>query len=159
MTESAHARTGRRPARLATASVFAAATLVGCVASPATQGDHTDQPADRPAARLELSLSPGADVPAGEVSANTVTLTCSPDGGTHPTPQAACNSLRQVGGDFASLPWIPDLNCTDQYDPYTGRATGYWSQHPGDPVHDVDYTKTFGNQCNASVGTDRVFAF
>jgi hypothetical protein len=109
-----------------------------------------------PLARLEVSLTPLASPTPGR---DTVTLTCGPDGGTHPTPKAACDSLRRVGGNFNRLPNVPGGGCPAIFDPHLARATGYWQQSPTGPVIVVDYSETFGNRCRAAIGTDNVFRF
>lgn len=153
--------TGRRRrlgTRLALASVFTATVLAGPAAgsSAADDGSHDLSPI-RPLAELELSLTPNAVVSADE-SAYKVTLTCTPDGGTHPDPKAACDSLRAVGGNFKRLPSTTDF-CPLVYDPHTARATGSWQSSPMGPTLLVDYEETFSNRCFAAVGTDNVFNF
>lgn len=80
-----------------------------------------------------------------------VLLTCSPDGGTHPSPTEACESLRAVGGQFARLPTVPDMFCPMIYDPVRVEAFGRWGGRW------VSYSEVFGNRCEAAVGTDMVF--
>jgi hypothetical protein len=140
------------PTRTAAVSVSVTALLLvaaACV-TPPKPGPGSD---GEPLATLELTNPAGA----------TVTLTCGPDGGTHPNPKAACDALRAVGGDFERLVWDlvrPDVACIDLYDPVYARATGSWQSGPGDgPTFDVDYSKEFGNSCYASLYSNVVFDF
>lgn len=106
---------------------------------------------DEPLADLELSY-PGR---------GKVTLTCTPDGGSHPHPEAACDALRAVGGDFEKLvfTWKPGISCIDIYDPVYARATGSWQSSPEGPTFLVDYSKEFSNSCYASRYDNVVFRF
>lgn len=81
-----------------------------------------------------------------------VTLQCEPTGGTHPTPQAACDSLLAVNGNFAKLPHI-FAACPDYWDPVTVTVTGTWRTQP------VTYSQTYSNDCAAGVLSDNVFRF
>lgn len=145
---------GRRgPGRLAVASVamavilFATAACANPPAPPGTGGGPTEEPL----AELELE-HPGR---------GKATLTCTPDGGTHPDPTAACNALRKVGGDFEKLTWTwpSDMACIQIYDPVWARATGRWQSSPEGPTHDVDHTKEFSNSCFATWYSNVVFDF
>lgn len=51
----------------------------------------------------------------GNGSTQTLTLTCTPEGGTHPDPEAACEALTQAGGAGAFAPTPQDRACTDQW--------------------------------------------
>lgn len=142
--------------RLAAAAVAAAALSVGLAATPSAADDDfaaERKPDDNAVAYLQLSVTGSSMNPGG-----TVSLTCSPDGdgGTHADPQAACDSLRAVGGDFTALPTVPDVACIDLYDPVTVSAEGLWVGGDGVPQF-VDYSEEFGNHCYAIVGTDMVF--
>lgn len=81
-----------------------------------------------------------------------VTLRCHPAGGSHPDSAEACESLTEVGGYFEHLPDTGEP-CTLEYRPVVVSAQGNWFKRP------VDYSETFGNLCQAKVGTDRVFDF
>jgi hypothetical protein len=85
--------------------------------------------------------------------ANVVTLTCNPDGGTHPHPARACSSLRDAGGDFKRLPPDSTTACTFVYQPVQAYATGHWRGRP------VAFTHTYGNRCSAGVESGHVFDF
>jgi len=82
-----------------------------------------------------------------------VTLQCEPTGGTHPTPEDACTKLSAVYGQFALLPRAPGYGCGAVWMPVTITVTGTWRLAP------VYFTKTYGNECEAAVGSDFVFTF
>jgi len=82
-----------------------------------------------------------------------VTLECDPAGGTHPTPDAACASIAAVNGQFGQLPSVPGGFCTADFAPVTVTVTGNWQSQP------VIFTKTYTNDCGASVGSNFVFRF
>lgn len=138
----------RRTARWLVVTALAAAALV--VALPAASSAETASPA----AQVKLTISGGTSMPTEPV---TVLLTCDPDGGDHPTPDAACESLRAVDGNFKELP-DQSGNCTAEVDPRTVTAVGYWTDVDGE-VQLVDYEETFVNRCAARLGTDGVFNF
>ncbi|WJV47641.1 SSI family serine proteinase inhibitor [Streptomyces flavofungini] len=100
-------------------------------------GGHT---VDRPAAhRLTVTVS-GAGAGDG-----TYTLECAPTGGTHPSPDTACERLDQLAAEGAN-PFEPvprDALCTQQYGgPETARVRGDWH---GRPV-DATFSRTDGCQ-------------
>jgi len=77
----------------------------GCGAS---DGDAAGDEGAEPAPRTELTITfwpEGRQGPAQEA-----TLTCDPDGGTHPFAAPACDALRARPGALESLP--PDSICT-----------------------------------------------
>jgi hypothetical protein len=82
-----------------------------------------------------------------------VTLTCDPDGGTHPDPTTACNSLRDAGGDFKRLRPDSTIFCTFVYDPVQAYAIGQWRSRS------VTFNHTYGNRCSAAVESGHVFDF
>ncbi|MFD0416603.1 SSI family serine proteinase inhibitor [Streptomyces sp. NPDC127108] len=100
-------------------------------------GGHT---VDRPAAdRLTVSVS---EAGAGN---GTYTLECAPAGGTHPSPDDACERLDQLAAEgvnpFMEVP--RDAACTQQYGgPETARVQGTWQ---GRPV-DTTFSRTDGCQ-------------
>ncbi|MFF3075322.1 SSI family serine proteinase inhibitor [Kitasatospora sp. NPDC057936] len=53
-----------------------------------------------------------------------MTLTCDPDGGSHPRPIEACSQLWSVNGDPAKLNVSPNATCIPEYDPLTAKITG-----------------------------------
>ena len=65
------------------------------------------------------------------------TLSCVPDRGGHPTPKAACDRLRSIGGDLEKIRW-PSRPCVQNYDPRQVRIVGRWD---GEDVNfKQDYT-------------------
>jgi hypothetical protein len=103
----------------------------------------------RPATDLTLVLHAGQSA-AGPVLTE-VTLICDPAGGTHPRARAACESLNKVDGDFAKLPPVAGVACTDIFAPVTAEAKG---QYRGRPVR---FDHTYSNRCEAQRRTDDVF--
>lgn len=101
--------------------------LVVAAASPAL-ADH------RPRATLKITITVGQATP------QTVKLTCNRDGGTHPTPRAACRVLRGVHGNPARLTGAGAV-CTREFNPHTVTVKGKWRGHR------VDFTKTYSNKC------------
>src|SRR5215471_7062679 len=61
-----------------------------------------------PRSHLVLSIYRGETADAGALLAR-VTLTCNPDGGTHPHPDQACDALRSVHGHIENLPGDPGV--------------------------------------------------
>jgi hypothetical protein len=82
-----------------------------------------------------------------------VKLTCNPDGGTHPNPTTACNSLRAASGDFNRLPPDPTVSCLFVYEPVQAYASGQWRGRA------VTFAHTYGNACEAAVESGHVFDF
>lgn len=144
------------------AAVAAAALLLG--ATPALGDDGAAGAEHRPAASLTMTMTAGILASAAE-SSGQVLLECGPDGGTHPDPEGACDSLRAVNGEFDELPPIPGMMCIDVYDPVSVTVEGYWAQHS--PEHpgligqprDVDFQEGYSNRCQAAVQSDGVFDF
>ncbi|TNC19969.1 hypothetical protein FG385_31830 [Amycolatopsis alkalitolerans] len=81
-----------------------------------------------------------------------VTLECSPPGGTHPHAESACRTLTAVHGDFGKLPTKQRL-CPMIYAPVTATALGHWHARP------VVFHQTYPNRCVASAQTANVFDF
>lgn len=108
-------------------------------------------PGLRPATDLTLALHAGQSA-AGPMLAE-VTLRCDPASGTHPRARAACESLREVDGDFAELPPVAGVACTDIFAPVTAEAKGEYRGRP------VRFVHTYGNRCEAQRSTDDVFMF
>lgn len=81
------------------------------------------------------------------------TLTCRPDGGTHPRSRAVCSAVRAVDGDLTRLPSDPAASCVLIHQPVRAEARGYWNHRA------VHYTRTFPNRCVAAVDTAYLFAF
>lgn len=127
------------------AATAASATALPAAAAP---GPNTTVPLTS----LVMTKSP-ALATSGNASASRVTLTCEPTGGTHPTAQAACDSLIAVNGDFGKLPPVRGVACITLWDPVTVRVTGTWRMQP------VSFTETYSNDCVAAVMSDNVFRF
>lgn len=120
--------------------------------------DAVDSPQRPPTASLVLTITPEIDSPvvSHEVQrpqARRVTLTCGPDGGSHPAPEKACEALRRVGGSFEELPSIPNVFCPAVWNPVRVTATGHWGNRR------IAYEETFSNSCEAAVETSGVFSF
>lgn len=87
-----------------------------------------------PRANLKIVIAPqGAPT-------QSVTLTCGPAGGTHPTPRAACRVLRQVHGDPSKLT-SDGAVCTKEYQPHTVAVIGRWHGRR------IAYLTMFNNAC------------
>ncbi|MEW2621751.1 SSI family serine proteinase inhibitor [Streptomyces sp. NPDC048106] len=99
-----------------------------------------------------LTLTKTGTSGAGPVNKQ-VTLQCEPTGGTHPTAQDACTQLIAVDGQFALIPRASGYGCGGDWAPITVTVTGTWRRQP------VYFTKTYGNDCEASVGSSFVFRF
>lgn len=54
------------------------------------------------------------------------TLTCGPDGGTHPYAKEACAEIDAARGDIAAVPPLPNHGCLDVWDPVLIGVTGKW---------------------------------
>lgn len=85
-------------------------------------------------------------------SAKTVTLTCSPTGGTHPNPDEACTSVAQAAGNFEHLP-DKDQACTLIYAPVAAEATGTYRGKT------VNFNTSYPNACVADARSGGVFGF
>lgn len=88
-----------------------------------------------------------------KVVTKTATLACDPDGGSHPTPTAACDRLREVNGDFSKLRPRPGTICPAVYSPVTVTASGTWRGKT------VSFKKTYGNRCELDAATKPIFGF
>ncbi|NKE63238.1 hypothetical protein FXN61_43550 [Lentzea sp. PSKA42] len=122
--------------RIVTMSALACAGLVFPLAGTAAAADG------------ELTMTV---TPENQSATSAFTLTCNPDGGNHPSADAACAEIEAANGDFSALPGEPDLLCTYIYDPVTVSATGRWMGQ------DVNYTQTFPNTCELIRATGSVF--
>jgi hypothetical protein len=80
------------------------------------------------------------------------TLSCEPDGGTHPRPAEACDALRKADGDIDKLPGDPGP-CTREFNPVTATAEGRWQGGP------VAFERTYGNPCELDRALTPVFDF
>jgi hypothetical protein len=85
------------------------------------------------AGALSLAGAQGAAASAAATSeflvygpSGTVTLTCGPDGGTHPHAKEACEEITKAGGDIAAVPSLPGMGCSGVWDPVLIGVTGKW---------------------------------
>jgi len=119
--------THARPAGAAMvgAVALAALLLAGCASlepggSPDDPVSSDDSPGPTPSPTEEPPAEPvTADLTivvdaTGEGATQTFTLTCSPDGGDHPDPAAACAALAQAGVE-AFAPTPRGVACTEQW--------------------------------------------
>src|SRR5438270_473299 len=81
----------------------------------------------RASRKLVLSIYK-ADTASPSALISRVTLTCNPDGGTHPQPATACDALRSVNGHIENLPGNPGI-CPLIFAPQTATASGRWRGH------------------------------
>ena len=82
--------------------------------TPGSTPSSTPSPIEAPPAEpVTADLTIVVD-PTGEGAAQTFTLTCSPDGGDHPDPAAACAALAQAGVE-AFAPTPRGVACTEQW--------------------------------------------
>jgi hypothetical protein len=88
----------------------------------------------------------------GPNSVSTVTLTCSPLGGTHPDPGEACASLARAAGNFEQLP-DKDQACTLIYAPVAAEAVGTYRGKT------VNFSTSYPNSCVADARSGGVFGF
>lgn len=91
-----------------------------------------------PQASFTLSITSAAD---GEPIAS-ASLTCPPDGSSHPNPVAACEQLSRADGHIEGIPEDPGP-CTREFNPVIVTASGMWN---GEPRH---YKQEFSNRCVA----------
>lgn len=119
--------THARPAGAAMvgAVALAALLLAGCASlepggSPDDPVSSDDSPGSTPSPTQEPPAEPvTADLTivvdaTGEGATQTFTLTCSPDGGDHPDPAAACAALARAGVE-AFAPTPRGVACTEQW--------------------------------------------
>jgi hypothetical protein len=99
-----------------------------------------------PLAEVHLTVAQADGTVTGDV-----TLTCVPDGGTHPLADDACLALTAVDGRFEELRGRPDRFCPMIFAPVTAAATGVW----GGAV--VSYRHTYPNSCLLEVADGPVF--
>lgn len=76
-------------------------------------------------------------------------LTCPPNGGTHPNPVTACEQLSRADGRIEAIPEDPGP-CTREFNPVIVAASGTWN---GEPRH---YKQEFSNRCVAVRATGGV---
>ncbi|WP_046469226.1 SSI family serine proteinase inhibitor [Allosalinactinospora lopnorensis] len=109
-----------------------------------TPGGEGDSDGAAPETELTIELSLDEEAGAGETpegfEEGTWTLTCSPAGGDHPDPEAACADLEEAGEEaFEEIP--DDQVCTEIYGgPETARVSG----HVGGTEVDTEFNKSGG---------------
>jgi len=106
--------------------------------------DIPSYPAESPAS-FTLSITSAAG---GEVIAR-ASLTCPPDGCSHPNPAAACEQLNKADGRIEGIPEDPGP-CTKEFNPVIVAAAGTWN---GEPRF---YKQEFSNRCVAVRATGGV---
>ena len=106
--------------------------------------------ADPGQSEVSLSVSKGE---AQSPTAEQVTLTCDPAGGSHPASVEACAALATSDGALDKLAGDPGVFCTKIYDPVTATAAGTWRGR------NFQWQKTFGNTCELRAATTPVFDF
>lgn len=77
------------------------------------------------------------------------TLTCPPDGGSHPNPAVACEQLGQADGRVEAIPDDPGP-CTLEFNPVVVAASGTWNGEPR------SFKQEFSNRCVAGRATGGV---
>ncbi|MDP9417683.1 MAG: subtilase-type protease inhibitor [Actinomycetota bacterium] len=96
--------------------------LVAAVAGCGGRGEEARVAADATpdrGTRLDITVDTGDGPP------SSWTLTCDPDGGTHPEPGRACAALAAVDDPFAPVP--SDMLCTQVYGgPQIATVRGTW---------------------------------
>jgi hypothetical protein len=88
-----------------------------------------------PQASFTLSITSATG---GEPIAS-ASLTCPPDGSSHPNPVAACEQLSRADGHIEGIPEDPGP-CTREFNPVIVTASGMWN---GEPRH---YKQEFSNR-------------
>ncbi len=115
----------------------------GADSSPSGDGE-TASPSDGAAeTELVIDISIGEEAGQGTDTPEPRkwTLTCSPAGGSHPAPEAACSDLDQAGGVDALEEVPADQICTEIYGgPEVAKVTG----HVGGTEIDTEFTKSGG---------------
>ncbi|KAI8368838.1 subtilisin inhibitor [Choanephora cucurbitarum] len=110
-------------------SLFAAAIVPFVAAHPDSRENHAPQPVPNTSTYLAILVK--------KTTGNTIySLSCNPDGGSHPRPQAACEFLQSINGNFNGLP-ASQILCTLEYNPvnvtilglYQGRFTVFNNQY------------------------------
>lgn len=112
----------------------------------ASRSERIDVPATaEPEAAFTLSITSAVT---GELLAS-ASLTCPPDGSSHPNPAAACEQLTRADGFIEGIPEDPGP-CTEEFQPVIVAASGTWN---GEPRH---YRQEFSNRCVAVRATGGV---
>jgi hypothetical protein len=111
--------------------------------SPSPRPAHTDY---TPTGELKLTYM------AESGYATEVTLTCNPNGGGHPDPATACDTLAGIGADPGKMAPAHTM-CMMIYAPITAEITGTWRGKP------VTWVQKFGNSCEMTRATGMLFKF
>jgi hypothetical protein len=123
-----------------------AAVMISCVGVSASAAEHrsSGSPSGVTNSKLDLTIKDRS-------GARVVTLTCDPDGGSHPHVSEACTRLRAVDGDFTKLRGTGI--CPLVWDPVTVTASGVW--------HDrvINWQRTYSNKCFLRNETYPIFEF
>lgn len=125
---------------LLTAALSLAVLAAGPTAAQACPPGAGPGAAERAAHRLTVTVTG-----TGGAGDGTYTLKCAPNGGTHSSPDAACERLDQLAaaGTNPFRPVTRGAMCTQQYGgPETARVKGRWQ---GQPV-DATFSRTDGCQ-------------
>ncbi|MEU7747292.1 SSI family serine proteinase inhibitor [Nonomuraea sp. NPDC049158] len=120
----------------------AVGTIALCAAALATATPALAEATRKSTLKIVIVVD---DLPKG------ATLTCDPDGGSHPTPAAACDLLRKVKGDPSKLNVVPNPVCTDEYQPHTVVVVGKWRGTS------LRWTYVFSNSCRMKAAGGAVF--
>ncbi|OZM74300.1 protease [Amycolatopsis antarctica] len=117
-------------------TVTACALTLACSGGPTAPAGH----------HLTLTMQE----PDGQTSA--VVLECEPSGGSHPTPDTACETLTAVAADFAGIAG-EQRQCILLYSPVEVQAVGRWQGER------VNFQASYANRCVAGAQTSGVFDF
>ncbi|MCK2217496.1 SSI family serine proteinase inhibitor [Actinomadura sp. ATCC 31491] len=110
-------------------------TMALCAAFLACASPAPAQAARPPKGKLKIVVAVKGSPTKG------VTLRCSPDGGTHPHPKAACDVLRTYKGDLNGM-HVPKANsCGPEVQPYAVVVKGTWNGKK------VEWSKGYRNAC------------
>lgn len=125
-------------------SILVPATATAAAHLPETAHGraHTEPDVTAPAQFMLAIHSPDGQVRAA-------TLTCGPDGGTHPDAIGACEQLAEADGHLERVPSTPAA-CPMIHEPVTVEATGHWQSEVR------SFVGSFGNSCQAVAATGGV---
>lgn len=142
----------KRLGLLLAAGVLATAGSVAPAAAAGSASAATGTSAAGAAALSSLTMTKSGSGWSGSLNKQ-VTLLCDPAGGTHPKPEDACAKITAVNGKLDQLPRASGVGCPGVWLPVTVTVTGTWRLQP------VSFSRTYGNECEAAVGSDFVFQF
>lgn len=136
-------------ALVATAGISLGASAAASAAQPEPAGT----------VGASITLTKAYDYGAFRGMTFSATLTCNPDGGTHPNAAQACAELARVAGDFDNDNLGPNDGADrckgpyNEYLPVRVTAEGIWDGKR------VSYQHSFPNSCWLSAGTGSIFKF